>query len=473
MDIFIMLVIRLMLGSGDAHASSDGFIFDVRGRNQFGSNANFNEAALEKARRLLRNRTLTVATIQRPPMTILQLNKEGDIVGYKGFCFEMLKTLMQKYDFKVRLVLSYDGNWGSLLPNNTWNGMVGMVNRTEVDMAVSGFTISHIREQGIDFTAAFHEESTAILLPAPRPRSKAFALIQPFSWKVWLALCAAVVGVTPVLHLISRAGPWTPALYPDPPEARPTYSHIQWFIFGGIIGHGDRCIPASLSSRVMLAFWWSAAVTIMASYTGTLIASLTVPTVADSIESLEELAFQDEIKWTYRIYSSMDNLFRSSGSAVFRQMATRYADSKVTTDYEGVDKVLTGEWAFIKERSFLDFALDEDFQRTGQCRLQIAAREFYTVGFGWVLQTGSPLKELFDLEFLRMSEMGLFGKWRGMYWPAPSNCSTGLIFTDVGSQPLALADLVSAFLLLALGAVLSTVVLAAEMMYRSACAGRR
>ena len=29
-------------------------------------------------------------------------------------------------------------------------------------------------------------------------------------------------------------------------------------------------------------------------------------------------------------------------------MATRYADSKVTTDYEGVDKVLTGEWAFIK-----------------------------------------------------------------------------------------------------------------------------
>ena len=51
-----------------------------------------------------------------------------------------------------------------------------------------------------------------------------------------------------------------------------------------------------------------------------------------------------------------------------------------------------------QERSFLDFALDEDFKRTRQCRLQIAEREFYTVGFGWVLQTGSPLKELFDLE---------------------------------------------------------------------------
>ena len=51
-------------------------------------------------------------------------------------------------------------------------------------MAVSGFTISHIREQGIDFTAAFHEESTGILLPAPRPKSKVFALVQPFSWQV-------------------------------------------------------------------------------------------------------------------------------------------------------------------------------------------------------------------------------------------------------------------------------------------------
>ena len=40
--------------------------------------------------------------------------------------------------------------------------------------------------------------------------------------------------------------------------------------------------------------------------------------------------------------------FQSSGSTVYRQMATRYADSKVTSDYEGVDKVLTGEWAFIK-----------------------------------------------------------------------------------------------------------------------------
>ena len=71
-----------------------------------------------------------------------------------------------------------------------------------------------------------------------------------------------------------------------------------------------------------------------------------------------------------------------------------------------------------------------------------------------------------------MSETGLFGKWRGMYWPAPSNCSTGLIFTDVGSQPLALADLVSAFLLLALGALLATAVLLAELAYRAATPGR-
>ena len=74
--------------------------------------------------------------------------------------------------------------------------------------------------------------------------------------------------------------------------------------------------------------------------------------------------------------------------------------------------------------------------------------------------------------FLRMSEAGLFGKWRSMYWPAPSNCSTGLIFTDVGSQALALADLVSAFLLLGLGGLLAAAALLAELACRAALAGR-
>ncbi|XP_037091545.1 glutamate receptor ionotropic, delta-2-like isoform X1 [Pollicipes pollicipes] len=251
---------------------------------------------------------------------------------------------------------------------------------------------------------------------------------------------------------------------------------MQWFIFAGIIGQGGHSIPANMASRVLLSFWWLAAITLMACYTGgfpgTLIAFLTVPSVADSIKSLEELAGQDEIKWTYRIYSAMDNLFHTSGSSAYTRIASKYTDAKVTTDYAGVDKVLTGQWAFIKERSFLDFALDEDFRRTGRCRLQVAERDFYTVGFGWVLQTGSPLKELFDMEFLRMSETGLLNKWKTMFWPKSSNCSTGLIFTDVGIQPLALADLVSTFLLYAAGILLALVVLLAELVTRR-CHRRR
>ena len=75
--------------------------------------------------------------------------------------------------------------------------------------------------------------------------------------------------------------------------------------------------------------------------------------------------------------------------------------------------------------------------------------------------------------FLRMSESGLFGKWKGMYWPAPSNCSTGLIFTDVGIQALALPDLVSAFLLLGLGALLAAGALLTELTCCSPRTGRR
>ena len=51
-----------------------------------------------------------------------------------------------------------------------------------------------------------------------------------------------------------------------------------------------------------------------------------------------------------------------------------------------------------QEKSYLDFALDDDFRTSRQCRLKIARQEFFTAGFGWILETGSPVRDLFNWE---------------------------------------------------------------------------
>ena len=65
----------------------------------------------------------------------------------------------------------------------------------------------------------------------------------------------------------------------------------------------------SESSRVLLAVWYVYCIILIYTYTGTLIASLTVPRLATLIESLEELANQREVLWTYRANTAHEKLF--------------------------------------------------------------------------------------------------------------------------------------------------------------------
>ena len=45
-----------------------------------------------------------------------------------------------------------DGSYGTLTPNGTWNGMVGMVERNEVDVGVISIIQTKARLKSIDFT---------------------------------------------------------------------------------------------------------------------------------------------------------------------------------------------------------------------------------------------------------------------------------------------------------------------------------
>ncbi|XP_037080970.1 glutamate receptor ionotropic, delta-1-like [Pollicipes pollicipes] len=342
-----------------------------------------------------------------------------------------------------------------------------MVNRSEVSLGVAGFTITQVREEGIDFTIPFYEEPSAILIPPPKAQSKMFAVIRPFSWKVWIAVSVLLLVIAPVFSFLEHfEEDLIPKLYPHRPNAKVRYFSIQWYIFGGLLSQGGQVIPTNMASRVLLGVWWLVAITIIASYTGTLIAFLTVPTVTDRINSLEDLVAQRELKWTYRRYTSHDSLFSTSQSEIYKSIGSKHTDLRVGSDAEGIAGVLSGRWAFIKEKSYLDFALDHDFQTSRRCRLKIAKQEFFTAGFGWILETGSPVKDLFNLEFLRMSESGLFDKWRSDYWPPASNCSTGAIFTDVTTKPLMVEDIVSSLILYLLGVLLALLVFVLERLSR-------
>ncbi|XP_037790577.1 uncharacterized protein LOC119585929 [Penaeus monodon] len=78
-----------------------------------------------------------------------------------------------------------------------------------------------------------------------------------------------------------------------------------------------------------------------------------------------------------------------------------------------------------KERSFLDFVVEENFRRSGECNLRIAREEFFPAGFGWIHQKGDGIGKLFNKEFILMQQTGLFMKWKLQYWPRTNKCTNG------------------------------------------------
>ncbi|XP_071531472.1 probable glutamate receptor [Panulirus ornatus] len=399
---------------------------------------------------MLQGRTLTIVTIHRPPFTFISRGEDGsvDTDTASGMDIDILNLLQRRLGFTYRLVYSYDDNWGSKLSNGTWDGMVGMVQRQEADLGVAPFTITLAREEAIDFTFPYYYDPSAILIPAPGPIKKVTAFLDPFSSEVWLGVLVSFLVLGPTMYLLSLDSNY---LYPHNqayPPRRTTVFGYYWMLSTSLLQQGV-VYPMTSASRVVFGAWITAVIALSCAYTGVLISFLTVPRVYEAFSSLSGLPRQTELKWTFRRSSALASLFLGKASeGVYREVGAPFVTDEsdlVSTDHEGVLKVLEGSHAFIKEKSYLDFAMLEEYHKTGQCSLALVRETFFPAAFGWIFQEGNPLRLLFNKEFIRMQEAGLFDNWREKHWPNTKRCgirdpvsfTKALDFQDFGG-PLAI-----------------------------------
>ncbi|XP_047496513.1 glutamate receptor ionotropic, delta-2-like [Penaeus chinensis] len=260
------------------------------------------------------NATLTFATVHRPPFTMLEKRSgSSEIIKATGFCFSMLELLVKQFGFKYRLVEVPDGSFGVKDENGDWNGMVGMVVRGEADGAIGSFTVSHSRSTAIDFTAPFFEEPTGILLPKPTSGSKMTAFLAPFSWQVWIVTAVLVVVVGTLLSLLSAH---FPLLYPH--RGKLPGSLIQYITYTAkALLSQSNTMRQTNASRVLHSFWWLLVLTLIYSYSGTLIASLTAPKLVKIADSLEDLVNQQEVPWTVKQGSVHETLFVRAQTGIY------------------------------------------------------------------------------------------------------------------------------------------------------------
>ncbi|CAI9733262.1 glutamate receptor-like isoform X1 [Octopus vulgaris] len=421
------------------------------------------------------NRTRIVTTIQADPyiMEKPQPVNGHPLIGndkYEGYCVDLARKVAHEVGFDYVFQMVRDGSYGSKLPNDSWNGMVGELIRLEADMAIAPLTISAVRERVIDFSKPFMSLGISIMIKKPADqKAHVFSFLDPLSYEIWMCILFAFIGVSVVLFLVSRFSPNEWHVEDESNITNDfTISNSLWFSLGAFMQQGCDFSPRSISGRIVGSVWWFFTLIIISSYTANLAAFLTVERMSTPIESAEDLAKQTEIEYGTLRSGTTEAFFKTSKVAVYERMWA-YMTSKtpsVFTDKidEGINRVRqsNGKYAFLVESATNDY-----INNRYPCDTMKVGSNLDSKGFGIATPAGSDLGDKLTLAVLKLREDGELDKLQKFWWVEKGQCTPQDKNTDGGQSALTLSNVAGIFYILIVGLVLAIIVAVAEYLYKS------
>ena len=110
-----------------------------------------------------------------------------------GLVPDVVGVLQTKLNFTTDWERPPDENWGSLMENGSFNGMIGVVQRREADMAAAGLAVTLERGLAVSFTHAFAVSRATLIIQDPLYIGKAFGInymsfIHVLTSNAWLGI---------------------------------------------------------------------------------------------------------------------------------------------------------------------------------------------------------------------------------------------------------------------------------------------
>ncbi|KAG7170107.1 Ionotropic receptor 40a-like 5, partial [Homarus americanus] len=219
--------------------------------------------------------------------------EEGEVVLRDCVDTRILNALASTLNFTYNIREPRDHQWGYRLDNGTYTGVIGAVEKYEADFSLN-VAFTGDREKVIDYTVGYFYDPLTFCTTKPRPLNQVLALIRPF----------------------------------QPLSCR-------WSGENG--------------PRVLVAAWLVFSMVTLTSYVAMLTASLTLPTLSPTLNSLEQLV-ESDFSWGIQV-------------------------------------------------------------ATGERQLHVATNDFFPSEIGWAMNPGCPFRGKFNQQIRRLLEGGLITKW--------------------------------------------------------------
>ncbi|KAK7502679.1 hypothetical protein BaRGS_00005929 [Batillaria attramentaria] len=345
----------------------------------------------------LGGRTLKIA-VREAGNFLFSVAKNGRKV-YQGVLMDLLHELCLCLNFTYVIMKAPDANYGQQLEDGRWNGLIGMLTRKEVDLAVAAFRLTNQRAAVVDPSSAYFYDDARIIFRKPQRDAARDAwsfFFRPFQTDVFVAVGASFLAVLVLLMLCEACRYWWNGGRLRGAAFGRDFGMLLMVdgvevLLAGLVNRPTRETP-SRAGRVLVCAWLLLGVVLASVYSSKLTATLAVTDQALPFSSMAELASEVEVyKQFYKgvlKFAASDPSVRSPLSSVHKE------------------KVFAGRYAVVLGSSELYHAWREE-----NCEIAM------TTGVGmkktgvFYLQKGSPYTSIISSEIERMVAAGLVSHW--------------------------------------------------------------
>ncbi|XP_069128791.1 glutamate receptor 4-like [Argopecten irradians] len=422
---------------------------------------------------------IITTVLAQPFVQLKEKNDNGKpFQEYEGFCVDLLKeiTATNLVNFTYKFVVQKDDEYGVKV-NGSWTGMIGEIVRRDAHLAVAPLTITKEREADVDFTKPFMKTGISIMIKRPdKQKPGVFSFKEPLSNMVWVCITVGFLAVSTILFLVGRFSPyeWKENSATGPSDDFSMLNSL-WSNLGALMMQGSDIFPRSISGRTAESAWWFFTLILISSYTANLAAFLTVEQFSIPIDSVDDLAKQQTIKYGCMGGGSTITFFKESKVMVYESMwkfmqlqNDSNADIFMESNEKGWEKVQSskGKYAFLLEESF-----NEYFNHRKPCNTMKVGSTLNNFGYGIALPLHSDMSKGVNLAVLHLREIGHLIRLRQKWWVDRGQC--GGVTGGKGKKSLSLSNVSGIFHILIGGLVLAMVVSIIEYAMHVNCKRRK